>query len=486
LAGVSFVLLSTAVVLAPLPFGSNDPPYVALLCIVLGTALVFADPRSLRAAQLALLGLAAIVFGAYAFVLHEQLAEHPWTGAAPHELWSTAAGLLERPILPSVSIARNQPWFSLGAPLAAVSALVCSFVVCADRDRARRLLWVIAWSGAAYAVFAVCELLIDPNKVLWRDKPQYQGFLTGTFMNRNTAAAYFGICAIVWLLLVAEKVRALAPHEHRIVWSTLLRDILRKPSRRLVLRFSMLFMCVAAMSLTGSRAGVVLSLGAMIAAFWSYFRRDIPRGKGAVIGAAIALTVAIVVLQVLGAGVSSRLGSEGAADGGRRIAYALTARMAEDHPWLGTGLGTFVWNFPAYRTADLPITGIWDRAHDTWLELASDLGIPLTGLIVAGWMLIILVLSRGVLYRRRDLVVPAAGLSAALLAVAHSSVDFSLQTPGFAIVAVAVVGAGLAQSFRSKSPERPSAERVKRIKSSDVNSVRSVKTGEETVLPKQF
>ena len=458
---VSFVLLSTTIALAPLPFGSNDPPYIAVWCVVLGTALAFANPRSLRAVHLVLLGLGAIVAAAYAFVLHEQLAEHPWTDAAPHELWGAAVRLLDSPIAPSVSIARNQPWFSLGAPLAAASTLACSFIVCADRDRARRLLGVIAWSGAAYAVFAITAFLIEPNKVLWRDKPQYQGFLTGTFMNRNTAAAYFGICATVWLLLVAEKVRSLAQRD-RVVWSALAADIMRKPSRRLMLNFTMLFVCLAAMSLTGSRAGMILSLGAMIVAFWAYFHRDIPRGKSTVIGAAIVLTVVIVVLQVLGAGVSSRLGSEGAADGGRRIVYALTTRMAEDHPWLGTGLGTFVWGFPAYRSADLSIISIWDRAHNTWLELASDLGIPLAGLIVAAWIVMVLVLFHGARHRRRDLILPAAGLSVALLAVAHSSVDFSLQTPGFAIVAMALIGAGLAQSFRSRSSEKASSGRARR------------------------
>jgi O-antigen ligase len=436
---VSFVLLSTAIALSPLPFGSNDPPYIAVWCIVLGTALAFVNPRPLRAVHLLLLGLGAIVAVAYVFVLHEQLAETPWTDVPPHD--------------------------SLGPSLAAVAALACSFILCADRDRARRLLDVIAWCGAAYAVFAICTFLIDPNKVLWRDKPQYRGFLTGTFMNRNTAAAYFGICATVWLLLVAEKVRSLAPRD-RVVWSALAADIMRKPSRRLLLRFSMLFACVAAMSLTGSRAGMILSLGAMIAAFWAFFRRDIPRGKGAVIGAGVVLTIAIVILQVLGAGVSSRLGSEGVADPGRRIVYALTSRMAEDHPWLGTGLGTFVWSFPAYRAADQPITGIWDRAHNTWLELASDLGIPLAGLIVAGWLVIVLVLFHGVRHRRRDLIMPAAGLSVAVLAVAHSSVDFSLQTPGFAILAMALIGAGLAQSFRSRSSEKASSGRARQGKPS--------------------
>jgi hypothetical protein len=39
--------------------------------------------------------------------------------------------------------------------------------------------------------------------------------------------------------------------------------------------------------------------------------------------------------------------------------------------------------------------------------------------------------------------------------VLHSLVDFTLQMPGYAIVAMSLVGAGLAQSFRSE--KRPAS-----------------------------
>ena len=53
--------------------------------------------------------------------------------------------------------------------------------------------------------------------------------------------------------------------------------------------------------------------------------------------------------------------------------------MIADHPWFGTGLGTFVWSFPAYRSANISLWGVWDLAHSTPLELAADLGLPLAG-----------------------------------------------------------------------------------------------------------
>jgi O-antigen ligase len=134
---------------------------------------------------------------------------------------------------------------------------------------------------------------------------------------------------------------------------------------------------------------------------------------------------------------------------GRLEIYRSTLRMIADHPWFGTGLGTFEWSFPSYRKVNVSVWGVWDRAHSTPLELASDLGLPLTGLIVVAWLVVLAPLVWGVRIRHRDLIVPVGALAVAVLGLAHSMVDFSLQIPGYSIPVFALVGAGLAQSFPS-------------------------------------
>ena len=127
--------------------------------------------------------------------------------------------------------------------------------------------------------------------------------------------------------------------------------------------------------------------------------------------------------------------------------YRSTLQMITDHPWFGTGLGTFVWSFPRYRSAD-DLSGVWDLAHSTPLELVADIGIPLATVIALGWILVLALLIRAARrHRRGGIVVPLAALSVALIGLLHSMVDFSLQIPGYAIVAFGVVGAGLGQSF---------------------------------------
>lgn len=219
--------------------------------------------------------------------------------------------------------------------------------------------------------------------------------------------------------------------------------------RPVVLSFAMMLLCLAAMLMTNSRAGIVLSLVASIVAFVGFFYRDLPRRGGIAAALVIGVLIALVFLQVLGGNVSGRFDVQGLSDEGRLETYRSTLRMIADHPWFGTGLGTFVWSFPAYRSASVSMWGVWDLAHSTPLELASDLGLPLAGLIGLAWLVVLGVLIRGVRTRRHDRIVPTGALAVAILGLAHSAMDFSLQIPGYAIVVFALVGAGLAQSFSS-------------------------------------
>jgi O-antigen ligase len=238
-----------------------------------------------------------------------------------------------------------------------------------------------------------------------------------------------------------------------VSWKAVARPVLSQPPRKLVVRFAMLLLCLAAMFMTNSRAGVVLSLLALMLAFTLYFRRDLSSRAGVWIALAAAGAVALLLLQVMGGNVNSRFDLQGVADEGRLATWRATVRMIADHPWFGTGLGTFEWALPAYRTADVSLWGVWNRAHSTPLELAAEVGVPLAAAIAAGWIVVLVVLARAAAVRRAKVAVPLAAFAVALLSLLHSSLDYDLQIPGYAIVACALVGAGLGQSFRQPRPE---------------------------------
>jgi O-antigen ligase len=386
-------------------------------------------------------------------VLHEQLTVRHWLpGATPNPIWEQAQAILGVPLVGSISIARNQPWFELGRPLVCILALCCGFLVGTDPGRARQLLNVIAWSGVVYGAFGILAHVFDPTHILWRDKDAYLDSVTGTFINRNTAGAYFGSCALVWSMLLWERVQLKLSRGTVLNWSTI-NPLLAKPSKAIIVAFTMLFLCLAAMFMTLSRGAVVLSLLALVVGFVLFFRRHLPRRTAVVTTLASGGVAVLALLEVMGAGVNARFDSQGFAGGGRFEAYKATLRLISDHPWFGTGQGTFADAFPAYRSANAPIWGVWDIAHNTILEIAADMGVPIAALVAVGWAIIFVTLIHGVIVRRRGLLFPVTALTVALVAVLHSLVDFSLQIPGYSIVALALIGAGLAQSFRGHPNE---------------------------------
>jgi O-antigen ligase len=370
---------------------------------------------------------------------------HPWF-ASTHPIWKETAELLQMPIEPSVSIARNQPLFAIGAPLAALLSFLSGLLVGANRSRARQLLKVIAWSGAAYAIYGIVLALVDPATGTFRVRPIP---LTSTLVNRNTAAVYFGACSAIWLLLLCERIR------QRVLDERSDQDLTRINYQQLwlaqfVLLLIMMAMCLLATFLTVSRAGVIVSLLGFVVAAVGFFYRDLVGRRGVFIAIGAGCGLALLTLYFLAGNVGARFYEDGLIDPTRLSLYRSTLRMIADRPWLGTGLGTFASAFPAYRSDDLSMYGVYVYALSSPLELAAEAGLPLASIVVTGWMIAFGVLGHGVRTRRRDRIIPAAALSVGLLAALHSLVNFSLQIPGFAIVVLGLLGAGVAQSFSSQ------------------------------------
>jgi O-antigen ligase len=445
---ISALIFYAALAGPPLLFGAQDKATIALWCAILGIGLIFAPTSELRKPHLLLLGGVALVVLCFAFVLHEQLSDHPWL-APFNPVWSKASDALGKQLSPSVSIVKGEPFYALGRPLANMLALVLGLIVGVDSNRARRGVRIMGWAGCVYAAYGILALLFDPTEILWREKTAYVGSLTATFINRNTAATYFGSCAVIWLVLLMSAIRRNLP-PGRIRWREVPENLLREMHRDVLVRFVMLFVCLSAMFMTGSRGGVLISLGVLVVTFMIFFGRDMPRGLGFVVALLVCIAVGLLMLFVLGGNVGNRIDMQGLSDAGRLSAYRSTLRIISDNPWFGTGLGTFVYAFPPYRGSEISLRGIWDRAHSTPLELASDMGIPLALIVSFAWIIALVVLTLALRGHRRTMGAPLSALAVSLIALLHSSIDFSLQIAGYSIVVFALLGMGLSQAVASR------------------------------------
>jgi O-antigen ligase len=438
-------ILYCALAFPPFLFGAREPSTVAAWCALLGAGLVVAPLDRLERGHWFALGGLAFVTLCFGFVLHEQLSDYPWI-APFNPIWEKASEALGKQLAPSVSIVRGEPFYALGHPLANMLALVLGIIVGVDSDRARRGVRVMAWAGVGYAVYGIMAFLFDPTAILWREKTVYLGSLTGTFINRNTAAAYFGSCAAVWFVLLMAAVRRSLPRGP-IEWKRVPHHLLVDTRRDVLIRFVMLFVCLAAMFMTNSRGGALVSLAVMIMGFMMYFARELTwRGFGiALVG---CIVMGLLLLQMLGGKIGSRIDFQGLSDAGRLSAYRSMLQIIADNPWFGTGLGTFAAAFPAYRRADISMKGVWGIGHSTPLEFASEMGLPLTAVVALAWATALAVLLLTLRGRRKTITAPLSALVVALIALLHSSIDFSLQISGYSIGVFALLGLGISRAIQ--------------------------------------
>lgn len=443
----AYWLLVGCVALAPLPFGSTDPVTVCVEAIVLGLAVILARRDPSQPMDPWLLVFLLAIPSAYLLVFAIQLDWLSIWQQAPDPAWERASELLDRSLAGIPAIAAGQQYWALLNPLVALLAITSSYLLCWDRERARRLLLFVGIACLIYAVVGIVFYLLLPDYVLWRKKTGHAGYLTATFLNRNTAAVYFAGGSLIWLLIATRKLSAYLPSDDR---SAVFRTLLHSFPRSVLYPMAAFAICIQAMLFTGSRAGIMLGMfvcaGSLLALKWRKVR-------GKILAFALSLSiVAILLVQTLGV---DRFQQHGLSDYSRLATYRATIAMIADRPLSGWGLGAFAWAYPPNRSPDVSIIGVWDRAHNSWLELASEGGLVLAAIVGGGWLYVLYRLVRGIIDRRRDRHIPLAALGFVTLGLCHSLIDFSLQIPGFLIVLSAVAGAGLAQSV--PRPRRLSA-----------------------------
>jgi O-antigen ligase len=155
----------------------------------------------------------------------------------------------------------------------------------------------------------------------------------------------------------------------------------------------------------------------------------------------------------LGARSLFRIEQSGTADH-RWCVYDSTIAAIMDNPWFGTGFGTFEQVFSVYRNPECGISGIWDRAHNFFLEGYLGMGLPFAAISLVVIVYLGSVFLVGYRTRQRFRIIPLIGMGILILVVVHSMVDFSLQIPGVAAYVAATLGAATTISLVRRRSRR--------------------------------
>jgi O-antigen ligase len=389
-------------------------------------------------------------------------------GALAHGAWKSVNDLVG-PVEGTISVAP-------GMTRDAIPALALPFLVFLGAlaffqdDDGGMLLWrALAYFGTGCAAFGIFQELFLPEQLLFTQKRFYVGSLTATFVNRNSAGTFFGIALLLNMGLFFFHLR-------RIAAASLVRRLLyldigwRDKYSRLLFHALLCLIVAVALFLTQSRGAVGATFVAAVVAVTLMTTRRLTseksvhqpknlRNYAALIGSVLVL----VGLFALFAGRSVyRMETQGTEDA-RWCTFASVLEAIKDHPLLGTGFGTFQEVFPAYRNAECAgIFGVWDRAHNFFLEGYLGLGIPFAVALGIGYTVLITVFVRGLGNRHKLRFVPTMGLSVLILVSLHSVVDFSLQIPGVAAFCAAAMACAATISLglggRERRVEKGSSE----------------------------
>ena len=443
---------------APLPFGAVAGWASAIVAVASGALLLAwgvgalagrtVVPRPSRFVWWSVLAFALAVL--WAVLQTVGFTPEPWH----HELWRDTAEALGTPYHGAVSLDPATSREGIVRIVACAGAFWLALQYGRDRWRAWYALQALAVGSTCYALYGLAVTLSGARVILWFEKTANVDAVTATFVNQNSFATYAGIGLLCTTAVLRRRfvggLEGIAG----------VRERLRLLLGELVPRYWLFLACwlalASALLLSLSRGGVAATAVALLAFLWVLPASRGVRARTLLLRTVGPVLVGAALLLLGGEGMERRLWEAGPDWEKRLEIYSQTVKAIEDAPLLGTGLGTYASVYRSYRTEDVR-PGV-HMAHNDYLELALELGIPAAAVLVLSVVMLALVCVRGVRVRRADIEIPAAGVAVCTLVGIHALVDFSLQIPAVAITFALVLGVAVAQSRRSdRSPRRADA-----------------------------
>jgi O-antigen ligase len=366
-----------------------------------------------------------------------------WTPSSLHHpIWGMAAEALQTPVEGSISVNRDLTTLALLRLITAASVLWLAMQLCRNGSRAIQLIMAFVAISSGYAAYGLIAFAWAQS-----ENTSSHSYVTATFYNHNHYATYAGMGLVAALGLIARIYeRGMVTDGGSLGFR--IATFIEVTGEALVTLGSA-FLILVTVILTASRGGIVATgLGVIV---WSAltFKRtsgaSIERRMIIILGSAVIA----VVLIAFGDTFFGKIAEVGLADSNRIGVYAITLTSILDAPLLGYGYGTFADIFPMFRDRSIDVWGIYQQAHNTYLEVFQGLGLIFGSMLVASVVLLVWKCGKGAILRHQ-MTVPRIATGVAFIVGVHAMVDFSLQMQAVALTFMAILGAGIAQSMSSQ------------------------------------
>lgn len=471
-----FWLLIATVAIAPLPFASNRPlPWsvlsamVAVLLLLWGLDRVHAalrqgatvtmrvsgaldgptqpTPAAVTIDRLAL--VFAIAFGALIIWYWFQIS--PLSAGLAHPAWAEAARALGEPLPGAIALDPGVGAQQAMRLLAYGGVFFLAFVLCRDRRRARWAFIALAVAGLAYAAYGLFAMFSGYKTVLGIVPSAYSRSVTSTFINRNSYATYAGLCVLIAMGPLLSELRHLIRSGASPI--AMLRTVSEEATPVFYVSALAIATGVMAVILTGSRAGVAsLLLGLVVFGLSMLIVRDLSLRAFLTLAGVGALLVA-AAMMVSGDFLVERVG-DGIEHDARWVLFEVGRQVAGERSVAGHGLGGFAAAFNGGLRASPGFDAYVDYAHNSYLELAVEGGIPALLLSLALVGMAVGICIAALFSRARGTSFAIAAIAGAALVAGHSMADFSLQIPAVAVTFMLMLGVASAQSLASENVRR--------------------------------
>ena len=446
-----------AVTAAVVPLGAVHGPVIAVCCLLFAGIAAASALRPLRPELRPTVFWATGIAGLFVgWALVQTL---PVLGISP--AWTEAAEVVGD-VRGALSVAPHMGFSGLPSLLIPLIAFLSGIVLFGDDGGARILLWTAAWLALCGALLGIYEYTMSPTQLLFQPRLHRMDAVTAYFVNRNTAATFLGVGAVVWAALLLGRIKKLGT-------SGLKRILLnsdRGSSRDVIHVTSLLLAFLAvtvALFLTKSRAGISASLAGLLVVTLSITQNQSHGApiRSRLLPAAIAASFVVAIALVYGSPLLFRLSTTDASDDLRWCFFSDMIAAIRDKPFTGFGYGTLEYVYPSYRNPScMPLQLVLDRGHNGYLELAMGMGVASLTVLAAAAAYLMFTFKRGISLRRGMRFAPSAALGTLTVVILHTAFDFSLQILGIAVYTATIFAAGVVASkaalLRRRQSHQPS------------------------------
>jgi hypothetical protein len=353
----------------------------------------------------------------------------------------------------SISPAPADTLWALGPISLPAMALLSVLLLFRSDGEIDRALTVFCAAGGVMAAFALIQFVAFPKSLMLAEKQHYIGSLTAPFVNRNTAATFYGVTLVAMISRFRGIKLRLIPGSdvfyRRDGWTPL----------NAALWLLIALITLSALVLTQSRGGVLATALALLCQIGvsAFFRFQMPSGGALpiarapaswrrVLQAAALAALSVLVIGFFAGRVLLRAQMLGLEDGRLCVMPGILSAI-RDHALVGIGSGAFPAVFPAYRDAACGLVGYWPMAHNFYLDGFLAIGLPFVFLAVVFLATIAFSFWTGINRRRSKRLIVIGAASATILVLIHSATDFSMQIPGFSVWWVLFIGLSIAVSY---------------------------------------